>query len=302
MKSRAILPMSLALLGCASSSNEPQTVGNSDASSGQGSGSTSGQGSGPSSGGSGTPSSGAEAGSSSGAPGADASGFASDAAAGTNSNDAGPDASAQVDSGPVTLPDGSVNAIPAGYTGTPFKGVMAQIPGTVYARNYDVGGEGIGFHHPGATNCGDWPAGMALYRMGADCVGLSVESMQKPDVTMDGGPAMYGEIYASYCAPGEWLKFTVEVTESGTYVVGTTVGAAANLSISIAFSSTPVATTGTVMIPASVDLAQPTHEVYHVWKTVSPLGTVTLAAGIYVMTFTIVTSNANFDTFTFTKM
>jgi hypothetical protein len=33
------------------------------------------------------------------------------------------------------------------------------------------------------------------------------------------------------------------------------------------------------------------------------LGTpVTLAAGIYVMTFTIVTSNANFDAFTFTKM
>ena len=235
-------------------------------------------------------------------PGAAASGSASDASAGTNNSDAGPDASAQVDSGPVALPDGSVHAIPAGYMGTPFKGVMAQIPGTIYARNYDVGGEGIGFHHPGATNCGDWPAGMPLYRMGADCVGLSVENMQKPDVTMDGGPAMYGEIYASYCSPGEWLKFTVEVTESGTYVAGTTVGAAANLSISIAFSSTPVATTGTVMIPASVDLAQPTHEVYHVWKTVSPLGSVTLTAGIYVMTFTIVTSNANFDAFIFTKM
>jgi hypothetical protein len=40
---------------------------------------------------------------------------------------------------------------------------------------------------------------------------------------------------------------------------------------------------------------------YHVWAT-DNLGMVTLQAGVYVMTFTIVTSQGNFDSFIFTKM
>jgi beta-glucosidase len=201
----------------------------------------------------------------------------------------------------VTLPPGAVHDIPAGYAGTPFMGMMGQIPGTIYARNYDNGGQGVGFNHPGGTTCGDWPAGMTMYRTGADCVGLSVENAQKPDVTVTGAPADYGEIYISYCAMGEWLKYTVEVAESGTYAVSLNEGGP-NVSISLAFSATPAVTTGTLMIPQSVDQAQPGHEMYHVWQTVNDVGMVTLQAGIYVMQFTIVTSQANFDSFTFTKM
>ena len=75
------------------------------------------------------------------------------------------------------------------------------------------------------------------------------------------------------------------------------------LSISLSFSSAPAVTTGSAMVPASVDALQPAHEMYHVWQTVDHLGQpITLQAGIYVMTFTIVTAQANYDTFTFTKM
>jgi hypothetical protein len=235
---------------------------------------------------------------SAGVPGGSGSEAASGAASGAASSGS---TEPIVDAGPVTLPDGSVRAIPAGYGGTPFMGVMGQLPGTIYARNYDVGGQGVAFNHPGATNCGDWPAGMAMYRTGGDCVGLSVENAQKPDVLVDGGPAMYGEIYISYCAQGEWLKYTVEVTQSGTYAVATNMGGPA-VSISIAFSATPAVSTGTVIVPESVDQAQPGHEMYHVWQNVDDISMVTLEAGVYVMTFTIVTSQANFDSFTFTKM
>ncbi len=205
------------------------------------------------------------------------------------------------DGGPITLPDGSVNDVPAGYAGMPFMGKKGVIPGTIYARNYDTGGAGVAFNHPGGITCGDWPGGMAMYRLGADCVGLSVENNGKPDVTLDGGPANYGEIYISYCSPGEWLKYTVEVAESGTYAIAINEGGP-NVSVSFSFSATPVVATPTLMLPASVDQAQPGHEMYHVWQTVNTSGTVTLEAGVYVMQFTIVTSNANFDSFTFTKM
>ncbi len=274
------------------------TVGGSG---GVGSGNTGG-GTGTSVGGSGTATSGEISSGSSGtiAAATGSGGSSGVGSAGSSTAGAGSGSSASADGGPVTLPDGSVHDIPTGYTGTPFQGVMAQIPGTVYARNYDTGGEGVGFHHPGATNCGDWPGGMAMYRTGADCVGLSVENAQKPDVTVTGAPANYGEIYISYCAMGEWLKYTVEVTESGTYAITGSVGAPA-CAVSFSFSVTPPVTTGTVMVPASVDQAQPGHEMYHVWAT-DNLGMVTLQAGVYVMTFTIVTSQGNFDSFIFTKM
>lgn len=238
---------------------------------------------------------------STGAPSGSESGSTSGAAGGSSGGSGAGSGTTVGDGGPVTLPPGAVHDVPAGYTGMPFKGVMGQIPGTVYARNYDTGGQGVGFNHPGGTTCGDWPGGMAMYRLGADCVGLSVENTGKPDVTIDGGPANYGEIYISYCAPGEWLKYTVEVAESGTYAVSVNEGGP-NVSISLAFSAMPSVTTGTVMIPASVDQAQPGHEMYHVWQNVNDFGMVTLEAGIYVMQFTIVTSQANFDSFTFTKM
>jgi hypothetical protein len=238
---------------------------------------------------------------STGAPSGSASGSTSGATSGSSGGSGAGSGTTVGDGGPVTLPPGAVHDIPAGYAGMPFKGMMGQIPGTVYARNYDTGGQGVGFNHPGGTTCGDWPGGMAMYRTGADCVGLSVENAQKPDVLVDGGPANYGEIYISYCAPGEWLKYTVEVAESGTYAVSVNEGGP-NVSISIAFSAMPAVTTGTVMIPDSVDQAQPGHEMYHVWQNVNDFGMVTLEAGIYVMQFTIVTSQANFDSFTFTKM
>jgi hypothetical protein len=252
-------------------------------------------GSGSSGGGSGTPSSGATSGTGSGSTSGATSGTS------TGGSGAGSGTTPTGDGGPVTLPPGAVHDIPAGYAGMPFNGVMGQIPGIVYARNYDTGGQGVGFNHPGGTTCGDWPAMMPMYRLGADCVGLSVENPQKPDVLVDGGPANYGEIYISYCSPGEWLKYTVEVAETGTYAVSVNEGGP-NVSISLSFSATPAVTTGTVMIPESVDQAQPGHEMYHVWQNVDDFGMVTLEAGIYVMQFTIVTSQANFDTFTFTKM
>ncbi len=329
--------LGLATNGCSSGTATPQVSSTTGSSSGQSSGSVggaSGTSSGTASGmggnsgtvaetGSTTPSSGATTPSSgtvsasgstsgdtsgsgsgstsTGAPSGSASGSTSGAAGGSSGGSGASSGTTIGDGGPVTLPPGAVHDIPAGYAGMPFKGAMGQIPGIIYARNYDTGGQGVGFNHPGGTTCGDWPGGMPMYRTGADCVGLSVENAQKPDVLVDGGPANYGEIYISYCAPGEWLKYTVEVAETGTYAVSVNEGGP-NVSISLAFSAVPAVTTGAVMIPDSVDQAQPGHEMYHVWQNVNDFGMVTLEAGIYVMQFTIVTSQANFDSFTFTKM
>jgi hypothetical protein len=220
---------------------------------------------------------------------------------GTTSSDA---ATLQGDSSlasEATLPDGAVHDIPVGYSGMPFDGVIAQIPGTIYARNYDTGGQGVAFDHPGAINCSDWPNGMPMVRTGADCVGLSVEDSQAPDVTVDGGPADYGEIYLSWTSSGEWLKYTVEVLESGTYSVSIS-DAGPTATVLFSFSAMPAVTTGNLTVPQSVDQADSGPPDYHVWQSVNDIGQIDLRAGVYVMQFSIVYTAANFDSFTFHKM
>jgi hypothetical protein len=211
------------------------------------------------------------------------------------------EASTGMEASEATLPDGAVHDVPAGYAGMPFDGVIAQIPGTIYARNYDTGGQGVAFSHPGAITCTDWPTGMAMYRTGADCVGLSVEDSQAPDVSVDGGPADYGEIYLSRCSSGEWLKYTVEVLESGTYGISMR-DAGPAVTVLFSFSATPAVTTGNVTVPQSVDQADSSQPNYHVWQTVNDIAQIDLHAGVYVMQFSIVYTVANFDSFTFTKM
>jgi hypothetical protein len=211
------------------------------------------------------------------------------------------EASTGMEASRATLPDGAVHDIPAGYAGMPFDGVIAQIPGTIFARNYDTGGQGVAFSHPGAINCSEWPNGMPMYRTGADCVGLSVEDSLAPDVTVDGGPADYGEIYLSQCSSGEWLKYTVEVLESGTYGISMS-DAGPAITVLFSFSAMPVVTTGNLTVPQSVDQADSSQPNYHVWQNVNDIGTIDLPAGVYVMQFSIVYTAANFDSFTFTKM
>ncbi len=210
------------------------------------------------------------------------------------------EASTGMEASGATLPDGAVHDIPAGYAGMPFEGIVAQIPGTIYARNYDTGGQGVAFNHPGAINCRDWPNGMLMYRTGADCVGLSVEDSQAPDVTVDGGPADYGEIYLSWSSAGEWLKYTVEVLESGTY--GISMGdAGPAVTVLFSFSAMPAVTTGNFTVPQS-DQPDSSQLSYHVWQNVNDIAQIDLPAGVYVMQFSMVYTGANVDSFTFTKM
>ena len=89
-----------------------------------------------------------------------------------------------------------------------------------------------------------------MYRTDADCVGLSVEDSQAPDVTVDGGPADYGEIYLSWSSAGEWLKYTVEVLESGTYGISMS-DAGPAVTVLFSFSAVPAVTTGNFTVPQS---------------------------------------------------
>jgi hypothetical protein len=81
----------------------------------------------------------------------------------------------------------------------PFGGKAHLIPGRIEAEHFDEGGEGVAFHDVDAVNEGE-----PLRAGGAD-----VE--KRPDAT--GGHGI------GWTREGEWLVYTVQVTESGVYAI-----------------------------------------------------------------------------------
>ncbi|MEB2778755.1 Ig-like domain-containing protein, partial [Algoriphagus sp. D3-2-R+10] len=78
---------------------------------------------------------------------------------------------------------------------SPYGGTAAIIPGTVEAENYDLGGQGVGYHDIDSGNIG------GAYR--ADDVDI--------EVATEGGYSV-GWMYLN-----EWLEYTVNITTAGAY-------------------------------------------------------------------------------------
>jgi hypothetical protein len=197
--------------------------------------------------------------------------------------------------------NGGPDHLPADYQGTPF--AVLPIPGTFFAADYDEGGPGVAYCHGNENDCaagintGDWyPPGSPMYR--PDNVGLCRMNPGKPDNTTEGVPVT-DDVYVGYMAGGQWMKYTVEVAEAGTYSIDMFTGAPGN-TISLDFGDG--ITTGDFQLPASPTGNCNCTESYHSWAMNEDLATVTFPeAGTYLMTFTT-NGSMNLDTFTFTKM
>ncbi|MBX9853464.1 MAG: endo-1,4-beta-xylanase, partial [Cytophagaceae bacterium] len=85
---------------------------------------------------------------------------------------------------------------PAGQT--PYNGAPANIPGTIQAEAYDLGGPGVAFNELSAGNSGN-----ATFR--GDAVDI--------ETTTDVG----GGYNIGWVTNGEWLEYTVNVTAAGAY-------------------------------------------------------------------------------------
>lgn len=88
----------------------------------------------------------------------------------------------------------------------PFRGVVHAIPGTIEAEDFDEGGEGVAFHDAEPAN---------LEKRGAP--------YRDSGVDLEWRPAASGHYNLGWTRPGEWLVYTVDVRESGTYRLDTSV-------------------------------------------------------------------------------
>ncbi len=83
-------------------------------------------------------------------------------------------------------------ATPEPLIGRPFHGLPFVVPGRIEAEDFDVGGEGAGYHDGSAGNNG------GMYRT---LENVDIES------TLDGG----GGYNVGWIDNGEWLEYTIDV-------------------------------------------------------------------------------------------
>jgi len=84
----------------------------------------------------------------------------------------------------------------------PYKGVVRSIPGAIECEDYDEGGEGVAYHDAEPANL---EKNHPPYRDGGVDLEWREAASQKYNV--------------GWTRPGEWLVYTVDVKEAGTYTI-----------------------------------------------------------------------------------
>lgn len=154
----------------------------------------------------------------------------------------------------------------------PFKDMVAEIPGTIEAENFDTGAEGMSFHDSDSKDEGD-----GKYRTNGGGVDI---------VKGNGGFAI------GYTSSGEWLEYTVDVKEAGTYAFDAVVSSGANnssFSLSLNTAEGISELTGSIAVPCL------TSNDWNTYSTVHGRLSLPLEAGKQIIRINITGSSCNID-------
>ncbi|MDB5330527.1 MAG: N-acetylneuraminic acid mutarotase [Phycisphaerales bacterium] len=162
----------------------------------------------------------------------------------------------------------------APVTTGPFNGVAPGVNQTIEAENYDLGGEGVAYHDSSSVEQG---VGGANYRPGQ---GVDVQA---------GGSNGYD---VGYAVAGEWLNYTINVPQAGTYTL------AASVANTAAGGTFHAAVNGANLTGA---IAVPNTGGWQTYQTITS-ASFNLAAGVQVLHIALDhgasnTAVANFDWF-----
>jgi uncharacterized protein involved in high-affinity Fe2+ transport len=146
-------------------------------------------------------------------------------------------------------------------TGTPYGGTPAAVPGTVYAANYDTGGQGVGYNVSSTNGSAN------SYR--SDGVDLETTTDTSPTGAAGNGYDI------GWTTGGQWFNYTVNVATAGTYSVAIRVASPYGITDGLHIdNSSGTNLTGSVAVPNTGG--------YQDWATVT--ASVTLPAGTQTLT------------------
>ena len=192
------------------------------------------------------------------------------------------------------------------YQGKPFEDSAYQsgpqtLPGKLQCELYDLGGEGIAYHDTDSSNNGSGrlnPANgtyLNEFRMneGVDIsytkTGLIDDNpYNKVEPEMD-------QFYVGWTAPGEWVKYTVNVEKAGTYQLS--VMYTSNQNGKIEVSTDDKKSTGPFLIPSTfVATDTIAWRQWHHWNYIDKVARLDLKKGLQTLTLhTVEIGQMNYD-------
>jgi hypothetical protein len=181
------------------------------------------------------------------------------------------------------------------------------IPGKLECEFYDKGGEGVTYHDsdPQNNGSGNLNTGGGYYAdfRKKEAADISYTKFEGQDNSAYNKviPLPY-QLYIGWTEPGEWLKYSVDVTESGNYQIG--VMYTSNRGGTIRFYIDDTDMTSILNIPTTYDANDLTAwRQWHHWNRVDSLTTQHIDMGRRLIKLKIETmGNFNFDYFLFTKV
>lgn len=206
---------------------------------------------------------------------------------------------------PESCQSGKSNNIYLGkaYTDSIYKSGPQTIPGKLQCEYYDFGGEGVAYHDNDTTNSGSGrlnPAdGSYLHEFRLnEAVDISFTKFRDPDI--DNSPFNFVEpvkdqFYVGWTAPGEWIKYTVNVNVSGTYELG--IMYTSNQDGRISFSVNDEDKTGPLLITSTFVAADTiAWRQWHHWNYIDSLARIDLKKGLQTITIhTVEKGQMNYD-------
>lgn len=187
------------------------------------------------------------------------------------------------------------------YTGKPWLNKPQQIPGRVECEFYDLGGEGIAYHDSDSINNGSGklnPANGTYLNEFRMREGVDI-SYTKPhgidDNRYNKVPRDMNKLYVGWTKPGEWINYTVRVTETRNYNIGLMYTANGDGVISLDIDGKAI--TGPLKVTSTHDDRDTVAwRQWHHWNKADPLTTVRLKKGMHVLTlYAVENGNMNFD-------
>jgi hypothetical protein len=194
------------------------------------------------------------------------------------------------------------------YKGQPFRdsiynGGSQIIPGRLQCEYYDLGGEGVAFHDNDSVNSGSGRLNKAdgsylhEFRIN-EAVDISYTKFQYPPIDntiYNFTETEKNQLYIGWTKAGEWVKYTVNVKEAGTYKLGIMFTSNKNGKISVSVND--IDATGPLLIPSTfVEADTVPWRQWHHWNYIDSIASLNLKKGKQTITLhTTEVGDMNYD-------
>ena len=189
----------------------------------------------------------------------------------------------------------------------PWQGKPQPIPGRVECELYDIGGEGVAYHDKDSINNGSGklnPANGSYLNEFRMKEGVDISYTKQggiDDNAYNLTPPVMGQLYVGWTVPGEWIRYTVEVKETGVYHVGLMYTSNKDGALALSVDGKDIA--GTIRVPTTYRKEDTVAwRQWHHWNKVNAIAEVSLSRGTHILVLRSVSGDMNYDYLEFTKI